>query len=79
MGQENIKLNGGIKPMKRENPTNGTRAKLQNMSYGQTLASKEHCNEGDHGDGRERHGGVGLDMGQDREGAHGGTGSLGKK
>ena len=71
MGQENIKLNGGgIKPMKRERTTNRTRGKLENMSYGQTVARKEQCQ-------MPRR--PGLDMGMDREGAHGGTGSWEEK
>ena len=32
----------------------GTRAKLENMSYGQTLASKEHCNIVGMGEARRR-------------------------
>ena len=74
MEQENMKLNGGIKPLKRERTTNGTRAKLENMSYGQTVASKEQCTGSQGWEARRR----GLDMGRDRQGAHGGTGSWGK-
>ena len=46
--------------------------------YVQTLASKEHCNAGDRGIGTGEARRRGLDMGRDREGAPGGTGSLGK-
>ena len=67
MEQENMKLNWGIKPMKRERTTNGTRAKLENMSYGQTVASKEQCQcTGSWGREVRRRG---LDMERDREGA----------
>ena len=62
--------------MKRERTTNGTRAKLENMSYGQTVASKEQCQcTGSQGREARRRG---LDMGQDRERAHGWTGKWGK-
>ena len=72
--QNKIKLNGGIKPMKRERTANGTRAKLANMSHGQTVASKEQC-QPMHGIAGT--GGVGWDgIGKGR--AHGGTGKWGK-
>ena len=53
----------------------GTRAKLENMSYGQTLTCKEQCQRtGPRG--REA-GGAGLWNGE-REGTHDGTGSGGR-
>ena len=62
--------------MKRKRTTNGTRVKLENMSYGQTVASKEQCQcTGSRGREARRRG---LDMGRDREGAHGWTGKGGK-
>ena len=63
--------------MKQERTTNGTPAKLESMSYGQTVASKEQrqCTGSRGREARRR----GLDMGRDREGAHGWTGSWKKK
>ena len=58
--------------MTRERTTNGTLTKLENISYGQTVASKEHFQcRGSWGQEALRRG---LDMGRDREGAHDGTG-----
>ena len=77
MGQENIKLNGGDqahktgKTHKRDPRETGKYELWANSGKQRTMPMQGIAGTGE---ARRR----GLDMGRDREGAHGGTGSWGK-